>query len=74
MVAGAADGGRRAEQGDLEALEQLLADDVVVYRDGGGKAVAARHPVVGAGRVARFMAHVAQHRREIGNPDKLGHV
>jgi len=40
--------------GNLDSLVQLLADDAVVYSDGGGKATAARAPIVGADRVARF--------------------
>jgi RNA polymerase sigma-70 factor (ECF subfamily) len=58
-----------AEEGDLEALEEMLAADVVVYGDGGGKAIAARRPVVGAARVARFMAGIARRRREVGEFD-----
>lgn len=50
---------RASAVGDLAALEALLADDAVLVSDGGGKAVAARNEVVGAGRVARFMAGIA---------------
>src|SRR3954447_4064085 len=49
-----------AEDGDLEALEQLLANDAVLYADSGGKATAPREPLVGAALIARFMAAVAQ--------------
>jgi len=41
--------------GDLVVLEQGLADDVVLVADGGGRVSAARHPIVGANRVARFL-------------------
>ncbi|HVK77778.1 MAG TPA: RNA polymerase sigma-70 factor [Kofleriaceae bacterium] len=41
--------------GDLAALERLLADDVVVRSDGGGRARAARRPVVGRHRVVRLL-------------------
>src|SRR4051812_39389491 len=51
-----------AEEGDLEALEALLAKDAVLYADGGGKALAAPEPLVGAALIARFMAFVAQVR------------
>jgi RNA polymerase sigma-70 factor (ECF subfamily) len=51
-----------AEEGDLEALEELLAKDAVLYADGGGKAMAAPRPLVGATLIARFMAAVAQVR------------
>jgi hypothetical protein len=30
-------GGPRAEEGDLEGLEELLANDVVLHGDGGGR-------------------------------------
>jgi len=40
--------------GDLDGLLQILADDVVLYSDGGGKAAAARAPVRSADHVARF--------------------
>lgn len=33
--------------GDMVRLEQLLSDDVVLISDGGGKAAAAQHPVIG---------------------------
>jgi RNA polymerase sigma-70 factor (ECF subfamily) len=51
-----------AEEGDLEALEQLLAEDAVLYADSGGKAAAPREPLVGAALIARFMAAVWQAR------------
>src|SRR4051812_46222393 len=51
-----------AEDGDLEALEALLAKDAVLYADSGGKAMAPREPVVGAAVIARFMVAVAQGR------------
>lgn len=43
------------EKGDLEALEDLLAHDVVLRGDGGGKAPAYPHPVHGRARVARTL-------------------
>ena len=43
--------------GDLDGLVEMLAEDVVVYGDGGGKAPQWSMPIVGAERVARlFMA------------------
>src|SRR3954464_7399679 len=51
-----------AEDGDLEALEQLLAKDAVLYADSGGKAMAPQEPLVGATLIARFMATVSQAR------------
>lgn len=51
-----------AERGDLDALEELLAQDAVLYADSGGKAMAPPEPLVGAALIARFMAAVAQAR------------
>ena len=49
-----------AEEGSLEALEEMLAKDAVLYADSGGKARAPQEPLVGAALIARFMAAVAQ--------------
>ncbi|HTU30065.1 MAG TPA: RNA polymerase sigma factor SigJ [Solirubrobacteraceae bacterium] len=49
-----------AEHGDLEALEELLASDAVLYADSGGKAMAPPEPLLGAALIARFLAAVAQ--------------
>jgi RNA polymerase sigma factor (sigma-70 family) len=45
---------------DIAALERLLAEDAVALSDGGGVASAARRPVEGRGRVARFSAGLAR--------------
>jgi RNA polymerase sigma-70 factor (ECF subfamily) len=42
--------------GDMEALLELLSDDVTLYSDGGGKTRAALRPIYGADYVARFLA------------------
>jgi RNA polymerase sigma-70 factor (TIGR02957 family) len=44
-----------AEEGDLEGLEELLAHDVVLRADGGGKAPALARAVHGRARVARTL-------------------
>ncbi|HXJ34458.1 MAG TPA: RNA polymerase sigma-70 factor [Candidatus Eisenbacteria bacterium] len=44
--------------GDVRALAAMLADDVVLWSDGGGKRVAARNPIRGSMRVARFFAGI----------------
>ncbi|SDD61793.1 RNA polymerase sigma-70 factor [Rhodococcus tukisamuensis] len=49
-----------AVTGDIQALMDLMAPDVVEISDGGGKVSAARRPVVGRERVARFMAGLAR--------------
>ena len=46
--------------GDLAQLLGLLAPDVTLTSDGGGKRQAARRPIVGADKVGRFMVGVAQ--------------
>src|SRR4051812_40368889 len=51
-----------AEEGDLGSLEELLAEDAVLYADSGGKAMAPREPLVGAALIARFMAAVYRAR------------
>jgi RNA polymerase sigma-70 factor (TIGR02957 family) len=45
-----------AEEGDLGALETLLAADVELHGDGGGKAPALARPVKGRARAARTLA------------------
>jgi RNA polymerase sigma-70 factor (TIGR02957 family) len=45
-----------AEQGDLSALEELLAQDVAMHGDGGGKVPAQARPVNGRVRVARALS------------------
>ncbi|MFI7222414.1 RNA polymerase sigma factor SigJ [Nonomuraea angiospora] len=44
-----------AARGDVAALERLLADDVIAWTDGGGSVTAARRPVYGLGKVARYL-------------------
>jgi RNA polymerase sigma-70 factor (ECF subfamily) len=46
--------------GDLQALMDVLAPDVVLVADGGGLAPAARHPVEGSERVAAFLSRFSQ--------------
>jgi RNA polymerase sigma-70 factor (ECF subfamily) len=55
-----------AENGDMGALEELLAKDAVLYADSGGKAMAPQEPLVGAVLIARFMAAVARVRPPSG--------
>jgi RNA polymerase sigma-70 factor (ECF subfamily) len=44
-----------AQMGDTDALVELLAADVVVYGDGGGKAPSWPEPIYGRERVAKLM-------------------
>jgi RNA polymerase sigma-70 factor (ECF subfamily) len=41
--------------GDMDGLLELLADEAELRSDGGGKVVAARRPIYGAQKVARFL-------------------
>jgi len=51
-----------AQKGDLATLEGLFASDVVSYSDGGGVVrTAARAPISGSERVAKFIASFAWH-------------
>src|SRR5262249_33899211 len=50
-----------AQKGDMARLEHLFAEDVASYSDGGGIVRAARVPVSGRGRVAKFIASLASH-------------
>jgi len=54
------------QNGDLEALEQMLAADVVLHGDGGGKAPAIARPLHGRARVARTLAAWARAATRIG--------
>jgi RNA polymerase sigma-70 factor (TIGR02957 family) len=50
-----------AQSANVAALEGLFSSDIVSYSDGGGLVRAARRPVVGRTRIARFVAAVAAH-------------
>jgi RNA polymerase sigma-70 factor (ECF subfamily) len=50
-----------AQSGDVRALEELFASDVVSYSDGNGATLAARIPVAGRSRVAKFVAAFSSH-------------
>jgi RNA polymerase sigma-70 factor (ECF subfamily) len=51
---------RAVAAGDVDRVISLMADDVVVVSDGGAEAYAARCPVEGSKRAARFMVNLAQ--------------
>jgi RNA polymerase sigma factor (sigma-70 family) len=44
--------------GDTKKLEQLLNEDIVVVSDGGGKARAATHPLIGKERALPFLSGI----------------
>jgi RNA polymerase sigma-70 factor (ECF subfamily) len=54
------------EEGDLAGLEDLLAEDVVLHGDGGGKVPALARPVHGRKRVARTLRAWAKVARRLG--------
>ena len=45
--------------GEVDRVLRLLSEDAVLISDGGAKARAARRPVLGADRVARFLVNLA---------------
>ena len=51
---------RAADAGDIAALSRLLAEDAVLYSDGGGKRAAALNPIYGAEKILRFLAGVTR--------------
>ena len=63
-----------AERGDLAALEEMLAADVVVYGDGGGKAPSWPQPIVGRERVAKLIAGTLEQAREVGVTRRAVHI
>jgi RNA polymerase sigma-70 factor (ECF subfamily) len=60
--------------GDFDSLIDLLAADVVVYGDGGGKAPQWREPIVGAQRVARLFGGLGRQIRVLGAIVRLHQV
>jgi RNA polymerase sigma-70 factor (TIGR02957 family) len=57
-----------ASGGDINTLMQLLAPDVTLWTDGGGKVRQAMRPVVGAEKVATWMAGVSKRPYEGVDP------
>jgi RNA polymerase sigma-70 factor (ECF subfamily) len=55
-----------ASTGRVEPLLELLAPDVVLPSDGGGRKKAALRPIRGAAKVARFLAAVVPQDVEVG--------
>ena len=45
---------------DVDGLACILADDVVLWSDGGGQTRAALHPLAGRDRVAKYLVSVSQ--------------
>jgi RNA polymerase sigma-70 factor, ECF subfamily len=55
-----------ASDGNLDGLVELLAADVVVYGDGGGKAPQWGRPIVGADHVGRLFVNLGRQMAELG--------
>jgi RNA polymerase sigma-70 factor (ECF subfamily) len=58
-----------SRSGDMQALGAMLAADITVYADGGGKRPAITHPLVGITAVMKAHVHLANHFKS--NPSKL---
>jgi RNA polymerase sigma-70 factor, ECF subfamily len=55
-----------ADRGDVDDLIELLADDVIVHGDGGGKVPQWSAPIEGADKVARMFANLGAQVRRLG--------
>jgi len=51
--------GEAVASGDVARLAELLREDAVALTDGGGRKTAARNPIVGAEKIARFFIGLA---------------
>ena len=49
-----------AQRGDVATLTKLLAEDAVLYSDGGGKRAAALNPINGADKIVRFLGGITR--------------
>jgi RNA polymerase sigma-70 factor (ECF subfamily) len=50
-----------SRSGDMQALGAMLADDITVYADGGGKRRAITKPLIGFDAVMKVHVHLAEH-------------
>ncbi len=51
---------RAVEQGEVNELKRLLAEDAILYSDGGGRVTAARKPIYGNDKISRFLVSIAE--------------
>jgi len=61
-------------EGDVDRLIEMLATDVVVYGDGGGKSLQWSEPITGVERVARLLANVGNQVRAVDGRLELREV
>jgi RNA polymerase sigma-70 factor (ECF subfamily) len=60
--------------GNVAALAQLLAEDAVLYADGGGKRSAVADPIHGRANIMAFFARISTDRRAHIAPEQLERV
>ena len=58
-------------RGDVDGLIEVLAEDAIVYGDGGGKVPQWYAPIVGASDVARLFAVMGRQSRRLGSTFEL---
>jgi RNA polymerase sigma factor (sigma-70 family) len=63
-----------ADGGDMDALLDMVAPDVVWHGDGGGKAQAAGKPLAGRQRVLRLLVGIFRRGRFLGTSQRLAWV
>ncbi len=51
-------------EGDMEGFLTVLSEDAILYSDGGGKVHAARRPIYGADKIARFFLGILKKKQE----------
>jgi RNA polymerase sigma-70 factor (ECF subfamily) len=56
--------------GDVDGLRRLLAEDAILYSDGGGKRSAALNPIYGSDKIARFVEGVTRKKGLQTDPSK----
>jgi RNA polymerase sigma-70 factor (ECF subfamily) len=57
---------RACTSGEQEELIQFLQKDITIYSDGGGKALAAPHPIAGVGICSKFLVTTFRKRSDEG--------
>ncbi len=62
------------EVGDIGSFAKELAEEVVLYSDGGGKAIAALRPIYGKDKVARLIDGLAKKWQTIGPQFKMASI